>query len=83
MKHSDIINIYLFNIRMSINALDTSDLKEHEISQIVNAEYEKMRLHFDKQIISTLTEDDVEEFFETLDSKTNDLIDSIQSQKKD
>lgn len=82
MVHREIVNIYLFNIRMSLNALDLSALNEHVISQVINAEYEKMRSYFDKQIISTLSEDEIEEFFETLDSKTNELIESLNPQKK-
>ena len=81
MVHNQIINIYLFNIRMSLNAFDISALNEPEISQVVNAEYQKLRSYFDKQIISTLSEDEIEEFFETLDAKTNELIDSINPPK--
>lgn len=77
MDQSEIINTYIFNIRMTLNKLDISSLGEIEISKVINAEYEKMRLHFDKHIISKLSEDEIEEFFETLDSKTNVLIDSI------
>lgn len=77
MDQKEIINTYIFNIRMSLSKLDISSLGEMEISEVINAEYEKMRLHFDKHIIPTLNEDEIEEFFETLDSKTNILIDSI------
>jgi hypothetical protein len=80
MDQSEIINTYTFNIRMALNKMDISSLDEIEISKVINAEYEKMRLHFDKHIISKLSEDEIEEFFETLDSKTNNLIDSISQQ---
>lgn len=77
MDQSEIINTYIFNIRMALSKLDISSLDEIEISKVINAEYEKMKFHFDKHIISKLSEDEIEEFFETLDSKTNNLIDSI------
>lgn len=82
MDHKEVIEIYLADIRIALNKLEINTLEEHEISQVVNDAYAKMRLHFDKHFISVLSEDEIEDFFETIDSKTNELIDSTTQSKK-
>ena len=82
MDHNEIINIYLTNVRIGINKLDQKTLDETSVTEVVFAEYHNMRLYFDLNIISKLSDDEIEEFFETLASKTNELIDSITSVRK-
>ena len=80
MDHKEIIDNYFEDLHIAINKLDT--LGEIEISQVVNDAYAKMSSHFDEYFMSKLSEDEIEELFESLDSETDKLIDSIIQAKK-
>lgn len=81
MDHSIIIEIYLANIRIGVKRLGKEILDEINVRNVVNSEYHKLRKDFDKEILPKLTEDEIEEFFETLNFKTDELVDSIISKK--
>ena len=81
MDHSIIIEIYLANIRIGVKRLGKEILDEIDVRNVVNSEYHKLREDFDKEILPKLTEEEIEEFFETLNFKTDEIVDSVISKK--
>lgn len=81
MNQSIILEIYLANIRLGVKSIGNESLTDEVIRKVVNTEYHKLRSNFDREVLPKLSEDEIEEFFETLNSKTEELIDLLLSKQ--
>lgn len=81
MDLSVILDVYLANVRLGIKKLGKETFSEDDIRTVVNSEYHKMRDNFDKELLPKLTENEIEVFFENLNSKTEELIELFTSNK--